>query len=288
MIGKECYAEINSTLDALLAEKKVLVAVHRGAWGGNIVENTIPSCRLCREMGGDIFECDVASSTDGVLYAFHDGTERRNLNRSDNIKTMSSQEVDSLVYNNCIYEPSGVHVERFEDIVRYFCHGEIFNIDRAWDILPQLTAALDKYPHALKQAIIKTHVVPEQLQFLNDYPTKYMYMPIVYNMDEVRQVLSYPTLNVVGMEIITDSKDNDIFQDENIRFIRDQNLYVWANVIKLGTLDKHVLFAGLDDDVALLDDPDKAWGEAIRKGANVLQTDWPLQLSRFRDQYCAK
>ena len=46
MIGKECYAEINSTLDALLAEKKVLVAVHRGAWGGNIVENTIPSCRL--------------------------------------------------------------------------------------------------------------------------------------------------------------------------------------------------------------------------------------------------
>ena len=113
-------------------------------------------------------------------------------------------------------------------------------------------------------------------------------MPIVYNMDEVRQVLSYPTLNVVGMEIITDSKDNDIFQDENIRFIRDQNLYVWANVIKLGSLDKHVLFAGLDDDVALLDDPDKAWGEAIRKGANVLQTDWPLQLSRFRDQYCAK
>ena len=117
----------------------------------------------------------------------------------------------------------------------------LIHIYRAWDILPQLTAALDKDPHALKQAIIKTHVVPEQLQFLNDYPTKYMYMPIVYNMDEVRQVLSYPTLNVVGMEIITDSKDNDIFQDENIRFIRDQNLYVWANVIKLGSLDKHCL-----------------------------------------------
>ena len=287
MTGRECYAEINSTLDALLEEKKILVAVHRGAWGGNIVENTIPSCRLCREMGGDVFECDVASSTDGVLYAFHDGGEPRMLGRRENIKTMSSETIDQLTYNNCIFEPSGVHVERFEDIVRYFCHGEIFNIDRAWDILPQLTAALDKYPHALKQAIIKTHVVPEQLQFLNDYPTKYMYMPIVYSMDEVRQVLSYPTLNVVGMELITDSKDKDVFQDENIRFIRDQNMYVWANVIKLGTLDKHVLFAGLDDDVALLDDPDKAWGEAIRKGCNVLQTDWPLQLSRYRDRVCA-
>ena len=287
MTGRECYAEINSTLDALLEEKKILVAVHRGAWGGNIVENTIPSCRLCREMGGDVFECDVASSTDGVLYAFHDGGEPRMLGRRENIKTMSSETIDQLTYNNCIFEPSGVHVERFEDIVRYFCHGEIFNIDRAWDILPQLTAALDKYPHALKQAIIKTHVVPEQLQFLNDYPTKYMYMPIVYSMDEVRQVLSYPTLNVVGMELITDSKDKDVFQDENIRFIRDQNMYVWANVIKPGTLDKHVLFAGLDDDVALLDDPDKAWGEAIRKGCNVLQTDWPLQLSRYRDRVCA-
>ncbi|MFR8334588.1 MAG: glycerophosphodiester phosphodiesterase family protein [Oscillospiraceae bacterium] len=131
---KSATQKINSTLDALLAEKKVLVAVHRGAWGGNIVENTIPPAGCAGRWAATSSECDVASSTDGVLYAFHDGTERRNLNRSDNIKTMSSQEVDSLVYNNSIYEPSGVHVERFEDIVRYFCHGEIFNIDRAWDI----------------------------------------------------------------------------------------------------------------------------------------------------------
>lgn len=288
MIGKECYAEINSGLDALFNEKKVLVAVHRGAWGGNIVENTIPSCRLSREMGGDIFECDIISSTDGILYAFHDGTEPRNLSRQENIKTMSSSEIDSLVYNNCNFEPSGVHVEKFEDILRYFCHGEIFNIDRAWGILPQLTEVLDRYPHALRQAIIKTHVVPEQLQFLNDHPVKYMYMPIVYNMDEVRQVLSYPTLNVVGIEMIAGSKECDLLQPENIRFIRDQGLYVWANVIKLGVKPEHVLFAGLDDDLALLDDPDKAWGEAIRLGANVLQTDWPMQLAHYRDEYCSR
>ncbi|MFR8334587.1 MAG: hypothetical protein ACLU9S_21390 [Oscillospiraceae bacterium] len=42
-------------------------------------------------------------------------------------------------------------------------------------------------------------------------------------------MLSYPTLNVVGVELIARSKDCDLFQDENIRFIRDQNLYVWAN-----------------------------------------------------------
>lgn len=288
MFGKECYKEINQNLNKKFEEKKALVAVHRGAWGGNIVENTIPSCRLCLEMGGDVFECDVVSSTDGVLYAFHDGTEMRNLSRSENIKTMSSATIDSLVYNNCIAEPSGVHVEKFEDIVKYFCHGEIFNIDRAWDILPQLTAALDKYPDVINQAIIKTHVVPEQLDFLDKYPRKYMYMPIVKTMDDVKKALSYQNLNMVGMEIIAVLPEDELFQDENIRFIKDQGLYIWVNVIKLGAADRIRLFGGLDDDAALLDDPDKSWGEVLRKGGDILQTDWPWQLAKYRDAYFAR
>ena len=35
---------------------------------------------------------------------------------------MSSQEIGSLVYINTVFEPSGVHVEKLEDILCAFCH----------------------------------------------------------------------------------------------------------------------------------------------------------------------
>ena len=40
MVGKKEYAQINELLNARLDAKKVLIAVHRGAWGGNIIEGT--------------------------------------------------------------------------------------------------------------------------------------------------------------------------------------------------------------------------------------------------------
>ena len=63
-------------LNAHLEQNKVLIAVHRGAWGGNVIENTIPSFELALQMGADMFECDLSKSTDGVLFAFHDTYEQ--------------------------------------------------------------------------------------------------------------------------------------------------------------------------------------------------------------------
>lgn len=40
MAGQERFKEINNILNKELEEKKTLIAVHRGTWGGNIVENT--------------------------------------------------------------------------------------------------------------------------------------------------------------------------------------------------------------------------------------------------------
>ena len=285
MVGKERFREINALLNQALAEKKSLVAVHRGAWGGNIIENTIPAYVIARNMGADMFECDLSSYTDGVVYAFHDGGERRMFGETDNIKTMPSQRIEALTYKNSLGEESKRHVEHFENILAYFTHGELFNIDRAWDILPQVDEIMRRYPHAIRQAVIKTPVKDEHLEFFNSCPEKYMYMPIVYNMDEVRKVLSYPDINLVGMELIAVNPEDELFQQENVEWIQQQGLYVWVNVITLSSLDKHRLYGGLDDDTALLDNPDKSWGVLLQRGIDILQTDWPMQLSRYRDAY---
>lgn len=284
MVGQERFQEINRILNEKLEQKKVLIAVHRGACGGNIIENTIPSYKACLAEGGDMFECDLSMSTDGEMYCFHDGNELRLLGRIDNIKTLSSDEIDRTVYLNSILHPSGYHVTRFEEVLKNFTNGELFNIDRSWWYLPQVDQILQKYPEAIHQALIKTPVVDECLEFFSKCPRKYMYMPIVYNMEEVRKVLACPNINLVGMELIAKSPDAELFQDENIRWIKEQGVFTWVNTIVLSGQEKHILYGRLDDDKALLGDPDGSWGKAIDKGIDVLQTDWPSHLYQYREK----
>lgn len=165
--------------------------------------------------------------------------------------------------------------------MKYFCNGELFNIDRAWDILPAVDKVMKKYPNAICQAIIKTPVKKEYLDFFEQCPSKYMYMPIVHSLQEVKTVLSYENINIVGAELIAKTADAELFQEETIRWIREQGLFCWVNAITLGGDSKYDLSGGLDDDTAILESPEQAWGVLIEKGYNVIQTDWPAILNDF-------
>ncbi len=285
MIGKAYYREINRLLEEQLDKKNVLIAVHRGTWGGNIIENTIPAYKMALSMGADLFECDVAMSTDGIIYTFHDGGEPRLLGEMKNIRTISSEEIDKQIYKNSIGEPSGVSVGRLEEVFTSFTHHELFNIDRGWDFLPQIDALMCQYPKTIRQAIIKTPVKDCYLEFFQNCPTKYMYMPIAYSMEDVKKALAWPDINIVGVELIARTKEEELFQKENIHWIKEQDLYVWVNAITLSNEKKHVLFGGLNDDTALLDNPNHSWGKLFEMGVNVIQTDWPVQLQAYRKRY---
>ena len=285
MVGKEKFKEINRLLNQKLEEKKVLIAVHRGCGCGNIIENTIPAYRAALQMHADMFECDLISSTDRVVYAFHDGYEMRLLRKRRNIKTYTSKEIDAFKYKNIIEEPAEYGVEKFEDILQSFQLGELFNIDRAWDILPEVISLLEKYPQAIHQAIIKTPVKKKYLDYLEECKMKVMYMPIAYNLEEIKTVLAYENINIVGVEMIAKNSEEELFQDCNIQWVKEQGLFCWANAITLGGSQKYDLFGGLDDDMAIKESPKKAWGKLIDKGINVMQTDWPGIMSDFIEKY---
>jgi glycerophosphoryl diester phosphodiesterase len=236
-------------------------------------------------MGADMFECDVAKSTDGVLYAIHDGYEMRLLHKRKNIKTLDSKTIDKLRYYNSIGNPTDQPVQRLEEILEHFQYGELFNIDRAWSILPELHEVLQRFPHVLSQAVIKTPVKPQYLDFFRDCPAKYMYMPICRTKEALEEALSRDDINLTGVELIASSPEHPLFDTQLIRRLKDRGLFVWINAITLSNREKHILSAGYDDDLALRQGPDAAWGKLIERGFNVIQTDWPAQLRRFRDQY---
>ena len=82
------------------------------------------------------------------------------------------------------------------------------------------------------------------------------------------------------MEIIAESEESPFFQDETIQKIKEKDLLVWVNAIKLD--DDHILFGEFDDDASIIKGPEYGWGKIVEKGADMIQTDWPSLLSNYR------
>ena len=277
------YAQINTPLSQKLAQKKCLIAAHRGSWGGNIAQNTVGAYKAALQMGADIVETDVNATTDGVLYSFHDGNEQRVFGVEKSIRQMDSKEVESYHPINTCNELTAARINRLTEVLDFLSHGELLNIDRAWNIIPQLLEVLDRYPNAKYQIVIKAPLKAKAAyEYLNAHPVKYMFMPICYSFEDVEAALSYPDLNVVGCEIIAFDEQMELFSDESIQRIHDRNLFVWVNAVTLGDVGVRPLYAKLDDDVSVLEDPSLGWGKLFEKKTDVMQTDWPALLYQYR------
>ena len=282
-LGQMRYAQINTPLSQKLTQKKCLIAAHRGSWGGNITQNTVGAYKAALQMGADIVETDVTATTDGVLYSFHDGNEKRVFGVEKSIRQMDSKEVENYHPINTCNELTAARINRLTEVLDFLSHGELLNIDRAWNVVPPLLEVLDRYPNAKYQVVIKAPLKAKAAyEYLNAHPVKYMFMPICYSFEDVEAALSYPDLNVVGCEIIAFDEQMELFSDESIQRIHDRNLFVWVNAVTLGDVGVRPLYAKLDDDVSVLEDPSLGWGKLFEKKTDVMQTDWPALLYQYR------
>ena len=288
--GQSCWAQNNLLLNQKLAEKKHLIAVHRGSWAGNIIQSTVPAFTCSFSMGADMVECDVNRTTDGVLFAFHDGYEQEVLGTPKSIKQMSSAEVESFHPYNTAGQQNKDPINRLRDILNWLPQDKMINLDRAWDIFPELLEELDRHPGAVRQVLLKSavrgefHGVPvdRALEALQKHAVKYMYMPICRNREDLETAFSLKDINVVGCELIASDESAELYQDESVSLLRSRGLFAWANAIQLGNYERKPLFGPLDDDISLLRDPDLGWGELFRKGIDIIQTDWPAILYAYR------
>ena len=283
MLGQARFAEINELLNRKLSEKKCLIAVHRGSWGGNIIQNTVTAYIAAIKMGADMVEADVNSSTDGVLYSFHDGHEPEVLGTKKNIKRMSSAEIEAYHPLNAIMLRCSRRVSRLTEVLESLPEDILLNIDRAWDIFPQVLEVLDRYPNARKQVVLKAPLREKAaLRALAAHPVKYMFMPICYKMADVEETLAYEEINTVGAELIAAKPSDELYSDGAIARIHEKNLFCWVNAITLGDYGRDGLYGGLDDDISVIEDPALGWGKLFDKHIDIIQTDWPALLRDYR------
>ena len=73
---------------------------HRGLWGENIVENSLSAYQNAVEKGYPI-EIDLYSSSDGVLFSFHDQDLKRMTGAKGNIYDKTAKELKSLKLVGC-------------------------------------------------------------------------------------------------------------------------------------------------------------------------------------------
>lgn len=272
--------DIKKTENVLMqryAEKGSLVAVHRGTSGGNIVQNTCLAYENALLHGADMIEVDVILSKDNVFYAFHDGVEKLLLGIDEDIRNLTSHEIEALNCINLIGHKVNQRLERLEVILNRFRGRCFINIDRSWFYWKEVIAYLESF-HMEDQIILKSPVTQQLLSELQESHSSLMYMPIVKSIEDWNLVETYQ-VNTVAAELIFETLDHPLISESFLQRLKDQQIALWANAITLD--DEIVLSAHLDDNQAIASNPDESWGKLIELGFHIIQTDWPAILNQY-------
>lgn len=272
--------KIRERLDAEVANKKVLIAAHRGSSGGDIMENSPFSNAAAIRQKADMIEIDIASDLDGNFYTVHDGMELRLFGVAKNITAMTKAEVDELIFKNTNAVP-GCKVTKLDDMLEDLKSRKcLVNVDRSWRYWDRLFPVMARHDMA-DQLLFKSPQDLTALKHLAAADLPYMFMPIMYSPLELDIFKEYD-VNIVAIEIIFDSEASAMVEDKFFERLKQEKIYRWGNAIALG--GKFNLSAWHDDNHAIMECPDAHWGYLVRKGFEIIQTDWPMLLEEYLRQ----
>ena len=270
----------NQPLRDQVGKKGFLIAAHRGTCGGNVVQNTCLAYENALLHGADMIEVDAAMTTDGVFFAFHNGEEPLELGVEQDIRTMTSEEVEQMETLNCLREKRGQKVERLEYVLERFRGRCLINIDRSWFYWKEIIAFLERM-NMNDQILLKSGAEESLLGQLEESGSSLMYMPIMKTIEEWEAVTRHH-VNVAAAELIFQDLDSPFIRPEFIAGLKKAGIAPWVNAIDLNS--SIVLSGGLSDNLAIREGFDKAWGKLMELGFEIIQTDWPGLLNTYRNQ----
>lgn len=273
-------------LDQAIQEKGFLIFAHRGLSQGDIVENTIASMRASFRAGADAVEMDVVKSIDGDFFVFHDGCEARLFGtETRNLLTLSTAEINALRYRNNIGLQTEAKVETLADFLNALPADKLMNMDRSWAHFATLLPYLDGFSIETR-LLLKAPSQAVHLDTMARHEKKYMFLAICCDLADVERALTYQdTLNLVGLELLAGSDDHPFMQSDYVRQLKKKGLHVLVNSLNLGreqSGETNVLWGSFDDNVSVVESPEKGWGDIIAQGADMIDTDWPALLANYR------
>ena len=257
------------------AQGKMLIAAHRGVFGGNIPCNTLASYEIALKQGADMIETDVDITADGELIVFHPGMESAHLNAEISLPDMEWKDVARLRFVNIDNVPTQFGILRFDDFLETFKDRCFINVDKFWSNPEKIYRALERHG-MLDQAVVKAPPTAAVLQVLEDIAPDLAYMPVVKIHFQEHEMLMRRNINYVGVEALFFDDDDPIVSDAFIEQIHRSGKLMWGNSIIYDY--EQQIAAGHSDDTALTLSEGLGWGWLVDKGFDLIQTDWPMML----------
>ena len=268
----------------------VMVVAHRACWSNGAPENSLSAIYECEQIGADIIEIDVAVTADGVPVLLHDETVDRTTDGIGRIAELSLADIRGLRLRVGPGGPgselTNERIPTLEEALQASKDKFLINLDVKAEVFDQAYAVVRSLAIE-EQILMKMSALPDDPRLRSaDFVGQTLFMPIIRqcmpqnngapcsaSVSEVAP--DFAPYNPIAYEIIY--ADADYFR-EGIAVMQGMRSRIWVNTLE----PRHA--AGHTDALAV-SDPDAHWGQVVRDGANIIQTDRPaLLLSYLRSQ----
>jgi len=233
---------------------RVLVVAHRGG-AGIAAENTLSAFRKAVRVGADYVEVDVRCTADGRLIVMHDGTVDRTTNGSGEVARMTWADIAALRIRTATGSPS-LTVPTFDDVVGLWRNRTGLYIDHKDAPVEKVVETLKRHRFGRKVVVYGS---PDRLREYRKFRPD---MPIMPGhpgepglMASLVALLHPETMDGHAIE----------WTREQVRAAHGHGAEVWMDV--MGPTDS-----------------ESGWRDALEKGADALQTDYPDRLIRYLKQ----
>lgn len=262
----------------LRREKGILVAAHRGTSGANIPPNTIAAFDIALKEGADILEMDLCRSVDGEIFVFHTGMEPSQLDRHIKIEHYTAEQIKKFRMCNVDLNETFLPVNTFDEVLEHLKNRCIMNLDRSILILDDVMKVVAR--HQMEdQVLLKSDPSDRSLKMVESFAPAVDYMPIFMEEDTASEKIERMNINYVGAELVFKSEASPVAQDSYIEEMHKKGKILWGNALVYSSMVP--LSAGHNDDISLIEDPEKGWGWLADKGFDIIQTDWIHHCSSY-------
>lgn len=237
--------------------KTVLIASHRGTHN-DFPENSMASFKRGIALGIDVLELDVRHTKDDSLVVMHDAAVDRTTNGTGKVADLTFEEVRKLrlKFNGQLTEEQ---VPTLEEALRLAKGKILVDLDIKTNRVPQIIKVVDR-----------TQTASTTMFFLG----RGIYAKMVKEQNPAFRTLvrTHSASDIDSLFAVTKTEAVHIDPSHNTvevtAKIKKNGGRVWINA--LGETDKRAAAGDLE-----------AYGELLKNGANMVQTDYPALLMKY-------
>ncbi len=261
--------------------REILIASHRGKFSSSVMENTTLAFLLAIRQGAHMVEMDLARTKDGRIVAHHDNDMSRLFHTTETIGEKTLRELLDMPLYNYLGEICAEHLETFDEILDGLKDKTVLVLDKCWDCWDEVYDLLKKRD-MLKQTIFKFYLREEKPLLWAKEHKDCMFIPMWKEIELLERLAELKAAaKVPAVEITPRDVNDDVFQPETFKWLKEHQMKVWCNSLSLAK--RLVYGAGYDDLKSLYYGGDAGWGELIKQGVTIIQTDWPYELKCYLD-----